>query len=118
MKLDILLCAAAAAAEARDVIFDKVNVLRPAFGATYRVDDHRVELTRGAVAFRVEDSGAPPVDIVTPSVVIQPFFRGDYRIEVLHREGLQVFGHPHPELLHFLGGFLGLSAEFLNLTLR
>ena len=83
MKLAILLCAAAVAAPARDVYFDGANVLRPAFGAEYRVDDHRVELIRGAVMFYlVADSGAPPVEIVTPSVTIQPYFAGDYRIEV------------------------------------
>jgi hypothetical protein len=82
MKLAILLCAAAASAEARDVYFDNANVLRPAFGTTFRVDDHRVELTRGSVLFHVANSGAPPVEIVTPSVVVQPFFAGDYRIEV------------------------------------
>jgi hypothetical protein len=82
MKLAILLCAAAAAAPARDVYFDGANVLHPAFGAEYRVHDHRVELIRGAVVFRLVNSGAPPVEIMTPSVTIQPYFTGDYRIEV------------------------------------
>src|SRR3954468_11600263 len=81
MKLAILLCVATAA-YARDISFDGVNVLRPAFGAEYRIDDHRVDLLRGAVAFYIADSGAPPVEFVTPSVTIQPYFAGDYRIEV------------------------------------
>ncbi len=82
MKLAILLAAAAISVQARDVYFDRANVLHPAFGAAYRVNGHRVELTRGAVTFHLADSGAPPVEIVTPSVTIQPYFAGDYRIEV------------------------------------
>jgi hypothetical protein len=82
MKLVILLCAAAAVAPARDVHFDTNNILHPAFGAEYRVADHRVELIRGAVVLHLADSGAPPVEFVTPSVTIQPYFMGDYRIEV------------------------------------
>jgi hypothetical protein len=82
MKLAILLCAAAGSASAREVRFDTVNVLRPAFGAAYAVNDHRVELKRGTVVFHLENSGAPPVEIVTPSVTIQPYFAGDYRVEV------------------------------------
>src|SRR3954470_16930554 len=82
MKLAILLCAAAVAAPARDVYFDSINVLRPAFGAEYVIDDHRVELKRGVVMFHIENSGAPPVEFITPSITIQPYFAGDYRIEV------------------------------------
>jgi len=82
MKLATLLFVATFAAQARDIYFDQVNVLHPAFGATYRVDDHRVELTGGTLVFHLENSGAPPVEFVTPSVAIQPYFAGDYRIEV------------------------------------
>src|SRR4051794_22122993 len=82
MKFAILLLVAALSAQARDVYFDTANILRPAFGAEYRIDDHRVELKRGAVLFHLVDSGAPPVEIITPSVTIQPYFAGDYRIEV------------------------------------
>jgi hypothetical protein len=82
MKLAILLWAAALAAQARDIRFDGKNLLHAELFTDYRIDDHRVELRRGVLVLHLVDSGAPPVEIVTPSVSVQPFFAGDYRVEV------------------------------------
>jgi hypothetical protein len=44
--------------------------------------DRRVELKRGVVMFRIDDSGAPAVEIATPNATVYPYFAGVYRIEV------------------------------------
>jgi hypothetical protein len=82
MRLAILLWGAALAAQSHDIPFGGNSSLRPDRFAEYRIDGRRVELKKGGVVFHLGDSGAPPVEIVTPSVSVQPFFAGDYRVEV------------------------------------
>jgi len=82
MKLAILLAAAAAAAPAKDVTFDSANVLHPAMGAEYRVAGRDVELKFGSVTYHLRNSGAPPVRIAAGSVSVEPYFAGDYKVEV------------------------------------
>jgi hypothetical protein len=81
MRLALLLWAAALAAQTRDIPFDG-NILRVDRKADLTAGDHRVELKRGRVVFHIVDSGAPPVEIETPNVIVQPYFAGEYRIEV------------------------------------
>ncbi len=81
MKAVAILWAAALAAQTRDIPFD-ANVLSAERKADLVAGDHRVELKRGKVVFRIHDSGAPPVEIDTPCVTVHPYFTGDYKIEV------------------------------------
>jgi hypothetical protein len=81
MRLALLLWAASLAAQTSDIPFDG-NVLRVDSKADLIAGDHRVELRRGRVVFHIVDSGAPPVEIVTPNVTVHPYFAGEYRIEV------------------------------------
>jgi len=81
MRSAVLLLAAVLTADAKDIPFEG-NVLCPDYFAKYLVSGHRVELTRGVVTFYLADSGAPSVEIVTPSVAVQPFLAGEYRVEV------------------------------------
>jgi hypothetical protein len=89
MRTAVLLWAAALAAQARHIPFEGGNVLRAEPFARLSVTGHRVELAAGAVVFHLEDSGAPPVEIVTPTVSVQPFLAGEYRVEVTR------FGETH-----------------------
>jgi hypothetical protein len=82
MRLALLLWAAALAAQTRDIPFDGANILRADRKADLIAGDHRVELRRGTVVFFLNDSGAPPVEIVTPNVVVHPYFVGSYKVEV------------------------------------
>jgi hypothetical protein len=82
MRVALLFWAAALAAQTRDIPFDGVNILRADPKADLVAGDHRVELKRGKVAFFINDSGAPPVEIVTPNVIVRPYFAGEYRVEV------------------------------------
>jgi hypothetical protein len=82
MKLTILLWAAVLAAQTRDIPIQGANLLRVDRNARVVVGESRVEVQRGAVVYRIVDSGAPPVEIVTPAVTVHPYFMGDYRIEV------------------------------------
>lgn len=81
MRLALLLWAAALAAQVREIPFD-ANVLRADRKADLIAGDHRVELRRGTVVFFINDSGAPPVEIVTPNVSVHPYFAGSYKVEV------------------------------------
>jgi hypothetical protein len=81
MRLALLFWAAALAAQTRDIPFDG-NILRVDRKADLIAGDYRVELKRGKVVFHIVDSGAPPVEIVTPNVIVQPYFVGEYRVEV------------------------------------
>jgi hypothetical protein len=82
MRTAVLLCAALFAAEAKDITFGGKNVLHPDRFTVVRVDDHRVQLDHGVVTFHIYDSAYRPVEIVTPTVTVQPFLVGEYRIEV------------------------------------
>ena len=82
MRLALLLWAAALAAQTREIPFDGANILRADRKADLIAGDHRVELRRGTVVFFINDSGAPPVEIVTPNVVVHPYFAGSYKVEV------------------------------------
>jgi hypothetical protein len=82
MRLALLLWAAALAAQTRDIPFDGINILRVDGKADLIAGDRRVELNRGRVVFHIADSGAPPVEIVTPNVIVHPYFAGEYRVEV------------------------------------
>jgi hypothetical protein len=82
MRLALLLWAAALAAQTRDIPFDGANILRADRKADLIAGDHRVELRRGTVVFFLNDSGAPPIEIVTPNVVVHPYFVGSYKVEV------------------------------------
>src|SRR3954464_6853203 len=82
MKAVVFLWAAALAAQTRAIPFDGVNVLSAERKADLVAGDHRVELRQGKVGFRIQDSGAPPVEIETPCVTVHPYFMGDYQIEV------------------------------------
>jgi hypothetical protein len=82
MRTAFLILAAALAAGAKDFPFEGENLLRADYFARYAISGHRVELTRGFITYHLADSGAPPVEIVTPSVSVQPFLTGEYRVEV------------------------------------
>jgi hypothetical protein len=82
MKAVVILWAAALAAQTRDIPFDGANVLTAERKAELVAGDHRVELRQGKAVFRIQDSGAPPVEIETPCVTVHPYFTGDYKIEV------------------------------------
>jgi hypothetical protein len=81
MKAVAFLWTVALAAQTRDIPFDG-NVLRADRKADLVAGDRRVELRRGTVVFRIDDSGAPPVEIATPLVTVHPYFVGEYKIEV------------------------------------
>jgi hypothetical protein len=93
MRAAVLIAVAALAAQAKDIRFDgnsgRNNYLRPAPLAKFSIFGHRIDLTSGAVTFVIVDSGAPPVEIVTPRVTEQPFLAGEYKIEVTR------FGETH-----------------------
>ena len=82
MKAVVFLWAATLAAQTRDITFDGVNVLTSERKADLVAGDHGVELRQGKAVFRIQDSGAPPVEIETPCVTVHPYFTGDYKIEV------------------------------------
>jgi hypothetical protein len=86
MRTAVLLCAALFAArfaaDAKDITFGGKNVLHPDRFTVVRVDDHRVQLDHGVVTFHIYDSAYRPVEIVTPSVTVQPIMVGEYRVEV------------------------------------
>jgi hypothetical protein len=81
MRIAMLWWAAVLVAQARDIPFDG-NVVKIDRLSEYTVGDHRVELKHGALTVHLADSGAPTVEIVTPSIRIEAFFVGDYRVEV------------------------------------
>jgi hypothetical protein len=81
MRIATLLWAAALAAQTRDIPFEG-NVLHADKKAELQAADHRVELRRGTVVYQIVNSGAPPIEIVTPSVTVQPYFLGEYKVEV------------------------------------
>ena len=81
MRAVAFLWAAALAAQTREIPFDG-NVLRADSKADLIAGDHRVEVRRGTVVFQIVDSGAPPVEIVTPCVTVHPYLVGEYKIEV------------------------------------
>jgi hypothetical protein len=81
MKAVAILWAAALSAQPREIPFD-ANVLSAERKAELVAGDHRVELKKGKVVFRINDSGAPPVEIDTPCVTVHPYFTGAYKIEV------------------------------------
>lgn len=78
----VLLWAVALPLHARDISFDGKNTLHPEAFAGFRVVDHRIELNRGAIVFRLVDSSVPPVEIVTPNVTVRPLLAGECRVEV------------------------------------
>ena len=82
MKAVAILWAAALSAQTREIPFDGSNVLRAERNADLVAGDHWVEVRRGTVVFLIADSGAPPVEIVTPCVTVHPYFLGEYKIEV------------------------------------
>jgi hypothetical protein len=82
MKLIMLLWAAVLVAQTRDIPIQGANLLRVDRNARVVVGGSRVDVQRGVVIYRIVDSGAPPVEIVTPAVTVHPYFMGDYRIEV------------------------------------
>jgi hypothetical protein len=82
MRLALLLWAAAVSAQPRDIPVHGTNLLRVDRKADVIVSESRVELKRGKALYRIVDSGAPPVEIVTPAVTVHPYFAGDYLVEV------------------------------------
>jgi hypothetical protein len=81
MRFALVLWGAVLAAQTRDIPFDG-SILRADRKADLIAADRRVELKRGTVVFTIADSGAPPVEIVTPNVIVHPYFTGDYKVEV------------------------------------
>ena len=82
MRLALALWAVACAAQSRDIPIHGGILLQVDRNAELTVGESRVEIRRGKVVYRIVDSGAPPVELVTPVVSVHPYLRGDYRIEV------------------------------------
>lgn len=82
LRAAALLGAAALSAQTRDVPVHGANLLRIDGKTVLSLGENRIELRRGKLTYRIVDSGAPPVEIVTPIVTVHPYLAGDYRIEV------------------------------------